>query len=93
MKGKKLSFPFICFFESGLFNGLRPIQIKKIAPINFADLVKRATPRAGLRLAAAQSGKPRICRLQPECGRRNVKLRQGLGGEANDGGFMETAGL
>ena len=37
MKGKKLSFPFICFFESGLFNGLRPIQIKKsprsISPI------------------------------------------------------------
>jgi hypothetical protein len=60
MKGKKLSFPFICFFESGLFNGLRPIQIKKIAPINFADLVKRATPRAGLRLAAAQSGKSRL---------------------------------
>src|SRR3984885_531118 len=28
MKGKKLSFPFICFLESGLFNGLRPIQIK-----------------------------------------------------------------
>src|ERR1700677_3505354 len=30
MKAKLLSFPFICFSESGLFNGLRPIQIKKI---------------------------------------------------------------
>jgi hypothetical protein len=32
MKGKVLSFPFISFSESGLFNGLRPIQIKKIFP-------------------------------------------------------------
>src|ERR1700722_10434239 len=30
MKGNFLSFPFISFLESGLFNGLRPIQIKKI---------------------------------------------------------------
>jgi hypothetical protein len=30
MKGNLLSFPFISFSESGLFNGLRPIQIKKI---------------------------------------------------------------
>jgi hypothetical protein len=29
MKGKALSFPFIYFLESRLFNGLRPIQIKK----------------------------------------------------------------
>jgi hypothetical protein len=29
MKEKKLSFPFISFSESGLFSGLRPIQIKK----------------------------------------------------------------
>ena|ERR1700722_481632 len=28
MKGNLLSFPFIFFLESGLFNGLRPIQIK-----------------------------------------------------------------
>jgi len=29
MKAKSLSFAFISFCESGLFNGLRPIQIKK----------------------------------------------------------------
>jgi hypothetical protein len=29
MKAKLLSFPFISFSESGLFKGLRPIQIKK----------------------------------------------------------------
>jgi hypothetical protein len=31
MKPKLLSFAFIYFSESGLFNGLRPIQIKKTA--------------------------------------------------------------
>jgi hypothetical protein len=30
MKGQVLSFPFISFSESGLFKGLRGIQIKKI---------------------------------------------------------------
>src|ERR1700677_3834161 len=30
MKAKRLSFAFICFLESGLFNELRPIQIKKL---------------------------------------------------------------
>jgi hypothetical protein len=30
MKAKLLSFAFICFLESGLFNELRPIQIKKL---------------------------------------------------------------
>jgi hypothetical protein len=29
MKAKQLSFVFISFSESGLFNGLQPIQIKK----------------------------------------------------------------
>ena len=33
MKTKLLSFPFICFSESGLFNGLQPIQIKKSFPL------------------------------------------------------------
>jgi hypothetical protein len=32
MKGKLLLFPFISFAESGLFNELRPIQIKKFSP-------------------------------------------------------------
>jgi hypothetical protein len=32
MKGKSLSFAFITFSESGLFNGLRAIQIKNFAP-------------------------------------------------------------
>jgi hypothetical protein len=32
MKANFLSFPFICFSESGLFNGLQPIQIKKTFP-------------------------------------------------------------
>jgi hypothetical protein len=31
MKAKLLSFIFISFFESGLFNGLQPKKIKKIA--------------------------------------------------------------
>jgi hypothetical protein len=30
MKGKRLSFAFISFCESGLFNGLQRIQMKKI---------------------------------------------------------------
>src|SRR3984885_8016305 len=30
MKAKMLAFAFICFLESGLFNGLRPIQVKKV---------------------------------------------------------------
>jgi hypothetical protein len=32
MKAKSLSFAFIYFLESGLFNGLWPIQIKKSFP-------------------------------------------------------------
>jgi hypothetical protein len=32
MKAKLLSFAFISFSESSLFNGLWPIQIKKIPP-------------------------------------------------------------
>jgi hypothetical protein len=31
MKGNLLLFPFISFSESGLFNGLQSIQIKKIS--------------------------------------------------------------
>jgi hypothetical protein len=39
-----LSFTNVYFFESGLFNGLRPIQVKKIAPLGFADgRVRRAS--------------------------------------------------
>jgi hypothetical protein len=33
MKGRELSFPFIYFSESGLFNELRPIQIKKFSSL------------------------------------------------------------
>jgi hypothetical protein len=33
MKGNELSFPFIYFSESGLFNELRPIQIKKFSSL------------------------------------------------------------
>jgi hypothetical protein len=32
LKAKSLLFPFISFSESGLFNGLQPIQIKKSFP-------------------------------------------------------------
>src|ERR1700689_2799732 len=32
MKGNLLSFPFICFSESGLFNGLRQKEQKESAP-------------------------------------------------------------
>jgi hypothetical protein len=35
MKAKVLSFPFIYFSESGLFNGLQPIQIKKFLLLDF----------------------------------------------------------
>jgi hypothetical protein len=49
MKAKMLSFPFICFSESGLFNELRPIQIKK----SFSFLRPR-TSRDGLHEAAYQ---------------------------------------
>jgi hypothetical protein len=31
MKERSLSFPFIFFFKSGLFRGLRPIQIKNFS--------------------------------------------------------------
>jgi hypothetical protein len=34
MKAKLLSFAFFYFCESGLFNGLRPIQIKKSFPVS-----------------------------------------------------------
>jgi hypothetical protein len=33
MKGNELSFPFIYFSESGVFNELRPIQIKKFSSL------------------------------------------------------------
>jgi hypothetical protein len=38
MKAKLLSFPFICFSESGLFNGLQSIQIKKILRYTVAKI-------------------------------------------------------
>jgi hypothetical protein len=40
-----LSFTYVYFFESGLFNGLRPIQIKKSFPVRLSQ------PRAVLPLS------------------------------------------
>ena len=42
-----LAFTSVYFFESGLFNGLRPFGIK-IFSLHFADLVPRAMPRTAL---------------------------------------------
>jgi hypothetical protein len=47
-----LSFVFICFSESGLFNGLRPIQIKKFFPLS--PVVRR-----GLKVRLAPLFSPR----------------------------------
>jgi hypothetical protein len=47
MKGESLSFPFIYFSESGVFNGLRRIQIKKILLSVFLRAVGRITGGAG----------------------------------------------
>jgi hypothetical protein len=41
MKAKVLSFVFMSFSESGLFNGLQPIQIKN-SPSYFSRLISRA---------------------------------------------------
>jgi hypothetical protein len=41
MKAKQLSFPFIYFSESCLFNALRPIQIKNLFPV--AHCAKKVT--------------------------------------------------
>jgi hypothetical protein len=41
MKAKLLSFAFIYFSESGLFNGLRSIQIKKTAAFSTPAVVVR----------------------------------------------------
>src|ERR1700677_5345992 len=41
MKAKLLSFPFISFSESGLFKGLRRIQIKNLLPFPLASGVAR----------------------------------------------------
>jgi hypothetical protein len=51
MKAKVLSFVFITFSESGLFNGLRPIQIQKI--VSFSKL---STSR--VRLQESGLGRP-----------------------------------
>jgi hypothetical protein len=88
-----LAFTSVYFFESGLFNGLRPFGVKKsprsISPIRF-----RAQRVAKVGLAAAHreksglpSGKvygeiadpPRICWLQPARGGRKAQARQCLG--------------
>src|SRR5580704_12203421 len=59
MKGKKLLFPFISFLESGHFNELRRIQIKRILS------------RLGLRSEALRENNPNaFCPFSPESGRR-----------------------
>jgi hypothetical protein len=53
MKEIILSFPFINFLESGVFNGLWPIQIGKFLPFEFASWVVLQLP---------QTARSRICR-------------------------------
>ena len=89
MKGKKLSFPFVYFPESGLFNGLRPIKIKK-SPARFRSVrFPCAAPRA-TSLSVGHSGfprgkvyqgtvgKPRICRLQAKRCSERLRFVNGL---------------
>jgi hypothetical protein len=52
MKGKVLSFPFIYFSESGLFNGLRPIQIKKLSPVSASPQMTESDSGSHLLCAA-----------------------------------------
>jgi hypothetical protein len=51
MKGKVLSFPFIYFSESGLFNGLQAIQMKKFLP--FSTRVVGCSQKVSTHLATA----------------------------------------
>jgi hypothetical protein len=60
MKGNKRRSPFISFFESDLFNGLRPIQIKKVT----AQVELRNGP-ADLTLRAARSAASRTMATSP----------------------------
>jgi hypothetical protein len=39
MKGNESKSAFISFSESGLFNGLRPIQIKKLSPVSASPVM------------------------------------------------------
>jgi hypothetical protein len=44
-KAKRLSFAFICFLESGLFNALPPIQMEFFSPIFNSRPSCKPTPR------------------------------------------------
>jgi len=66
MKEKSLSFPFIYFFETGLFNGLRPIQIKKLFSVFrlISGRPKNARPRPPRRgLGLAPIKRKRLTRI------------------------------
>jgi hypothetical protein len=58
MKAKLLSFIFFYFFESGLFNGLRAIQIKNsvpsLAPAKRSGLSHPSSPSSIERLRAVR---------------------------------------
>jgi hypothetical protein len=100
-------FTFI-FLESGLFNGLRPIQIKKIplpldSPVRLClkRLARSPLPSGHLGICGFPSGKvyggitdqPRICSLQSERGSRKVLRRQWFRvDEAKNGQLPAIAG-
>jgi hypothetical protein len=97
-------FASVYFSESCLFNGLQPIQIKKIAPPDFADWFC-AQSLAPSFLSAGHSGfprwrvygriadQPRICRRQPGRGSRNIELCQWLGVvQADDERLQDSPG-
>jgi hypothetical protein len=52
MKAKLLSFAYVYFFESGLFNGLQLIQIKK----SFPSQAVKCVPLSRRRAASIRSG-------------------------------------
>jgi hypothetical protein len=61
MKTKLLSFVFINFFESGLFNELQPKKIKKLPPPNLASQVvggRELLPTFSPSFAASEADTP-----------------------------------
>jgi hypothetical protein len=74
MKGELLSFPFIYFSESGLFNGLQPIQIKKFSSVSNSPAGRFVRPDG--RAAPEARTKPtnrNICSMDSDFWKGNVR--------------------
>src|ERR1700722_8626680 len=86
MKIKTLSFPFICFLEYGLFNGLQTIQIKISFPAQLASRVvsnrrkpllapgRRARPIVFGRVIIAEDYSSDFCLIQEKSSSSRLTL-------------------